>query len=47
MTKKQLREHKIGNQKRRAEILRVSKGKKLRNNLCVYLGGVCQKGKYA
>lgn len=45
MTKKQIREHKAGNQKRRAAILKASKGKKIGDNLCIALGGVCQKGR--
>ena len=45
MTKKQMREHKAGIARRRAQILSQSKGKKLGENLCIYLGGVGQKGK--
>ena len=46
MTKKQRIEHKIGNANRRREILKRSKGKKLGENLCIFLGGVGQSGKY-
>ena len=46
MTKKQMREHKAGIARRREAILRQSKGKKLGENLCIYLGGVGQKGKH-
>lgn len=47
MTKKQRTEHKIGNQLRREWILKSSIGKKLGDNLCIFLGGVCQRGKFA
>jgi hypothetical protein len=46
MTNAQRIKHKMGNARRRRNILAVSKGKKLGNNLCIYLGGVGQAGKY-
>lgn len=50
MTKSQRIQHKKGNQRRREHILQQSKGvssKLAAGNLCIHLGGVCQKGKYS
>ena len=47
MTNKQKREHKLGNQIRKLEIIksgRIHKGKP--SNPVPYLGAVCQNGKY-
>ena len=46
MTKAQRIEHKKANAKRREQILVSSKGQPKGSNLCIYLGGVGQKGKY-
>lgn len=47
MTKRQRIDHKKANAARRDMILRNSKGKKLGDNLCIYLGGVVQKSKFS
>ena len=47
MTKKQRIEHKIGNQKRKARLLRLYHKADFRKNGWISLGGVCQNGKYS
>ena len=47
MTKKQIREHKQANQRRRAAILSQSFKQKAGDNMLVFLGGVCQAGRYS
>ena len=46
MTKKQIREHKAGNQRRREQILKDSFKKFKGDNTVIFLGGVIQKGKH-
>ena len=47
MTKKQRIEHKIGNQKRKAKLLRLYYKVKPSERGWIPLGGVCQSGKHA
>lgn len=46
MTKKQIREHKIGNQKRKARLLTLYYKVDLSKLPWITLGGVCQNGKH-
>lgn len=46
MTKKQRREHKIGNQLRKARLLRLYYKVKPTEKGWIPLGGICQNGKY-
>jgi hypothetical protein len=46
MTKKQRKEHKIGNQLRKARLLRLYHKVKPSERAWIPLGGVCQNGAY-